>query len=123
MIRGTDVRLNQLATRQAPLNVVEVDPKKKGALTLFAIGFGFSIAGFVLNGLFGSGNPRLAQMCSLTMTFGNTAVMMSAIMLARAKGYAWYVGLLGIFNWVGFAIVWFALKDRAASPTVQAKRQ
>jgi hypothetical protein len=109
--------LNQLAARVAPLNVLFVDAKKKPALTLFIIGFGFSIAGFVVNGLAGgsAGSPRLAQMCSLMMTFGNTAVLMASIMLARTKGYAWYVGLLGALNFIGFAIVWFALKDRAAS--------
>lgn len=91
-----------------------MEPKAKtGALTLFAIGFGFSVVGFVVNGLYGTGRPGLAQVCSLAIVFGNTGVMMASVMLARAKGYAWQVGLVGVLNFVGFGIVWFGLKDRS----------
>jgi hypothetical protein len=86
---------------------------KKGALTLFAIGFGFSILGFVANGVFGTGRPWLAHMLSLTMVLGNACVLMATLTLARAKGYGWKVGLLGALNFIGFAIVWFGLKDRS----------
>jgi hypothetical protein len=100
-----------------------VEPNaKKGALTLFAIGFGFSVLGFVDNGLFGTGRPLLAQGCSLAMIFGDSAVMMASVMLARAKGYAWQVGLVGVLSFVGFGIVWFALKDRTLPTTVRADR-
>lgn len=94
---------------------------KKGALTLFAIGFGLSVLGFVANGLFGSGRPWLAQACSLTMVFGNTAVMMASIMLARAKGYAWQVGMIGVLSFVGFGIVWLGLRDRSLTSLREAE--
>jgi hypothetical protein len=39
-------------------------------------------------------------------------ILVGCIRLAIAKGYAWYVGLLGFLHLVGVAILWFGLSDR-----------
>lgn len=88
-----------------------MDQEKKAALRIIIIGLAFGGVAFVLNGLFGSTSPRVAQALSSGIVFGNAIGCWGCIQLARAKGYAWYVGLVGIFSCVGLAIL-TVLKDK-----------
>ena len=83
---------------------------KKGALSLALAGVGFSVFAFVVNAVFDGWSPRLAQMCALGIVMGNTLCVLGCVQLAIAKGRGWWVGLLGLLNFLGLAILWFGVK-------------
>lgn len=85
---------------------------KKTALAGLWVGFAISVVGFVLNAVLGSLSPRLAQVFSLLIVFGNVIFILGCINFARAKGQPWYVGLLGLFSCVGLAVLWFLVPDK-----------
>jgi len=87
--------------------------KKRGAWTIIVTGVAIAAVFFVLNGLFSALHPRLPGMLSLGITLGNAIACWGCIRLAVAKGYPWYVGLLGIFSCLGLVVVGFVLKDKA----------
>jgi hypothetical protein len=89
-----------------------VTPPKKAALQIIVVGVIFSVVAFVANGLLGDTNPRVARMFANAISLGNAIVVLGAIRLAIAKGHRWYVGLLGILNLVGVAILWFVVTDK-----------
>lgn len=86
--------------------------KKKSAWTLILGGVALATVFFVLNGLFASLHPRLPGMLSFGITAGNAIACWGCIRLAVAKGYPWYVGLIGIFSLCGLVVVGFVLKDK-----------
>lgn len=87
---------------------------KRKALGIIALGIAIEVVGFGLNALLGAASPRLAQMFSLLITFGAAAFVWGCIVLARAKGHPWYVGLLGLLSCLGLAVLWFAVQDKPA---------
>jgi len=86
---------------------------KQSALVVIVIGLAFAGLAFALNAVLAPG-PRLAQMCSLGIVFGNVVFVLGCIQLARAKGHPWYVGLLGLASLLGLAILWFVVADKRA---------
>lgn len=86
---------------------------KKTALGALWVGFLFSLVAFLLNAVLGGLSPRLAQVFSLAIVFGNVIFLLGCINLARAKGQPWYFGLLGLLSCVGLAILWFVVPDKA----------
>lgn len=85
---------------------------RKNAVGAIWVGFGISFAGFILNALIGTLSHRLAHPFALLITFGNLILLLGCINYARAKGQPWYLGLLGLFNLVGVAILVFFVPDR-----------
>jgi hypothetical protein len=85
---------------------------KKTAVSALWLGFLISLVGFVLNALLGALSHRLAQPFALLITFGHLIFLLGCINYARAKGQPWYVGLLGLCNLVGFAILVFLIPDK-----------
>jgi hypothetical protein len=49
---------------------------------------------------------------SLATSFGAAIFTVGCIQVARAKGQPWWLGLLGILNCVGLAVLWFAVPDK-----------
>jgi hypothetical protein len=86
--------------------------RTRKALTIAAWGIAIAFFGFLLNGLIGLASARLAQAFATTIVFGNLVCLFGCIQLARAKGHEWYVGILGIFNFVGLAVLWFVVRDK-----------
>lgn len=93
-----------------------MEDKRKSAWSIIIAGLVIATVFFVLNGLFASMHPRLPGMLSMGITAGNAIACWGCIRLAVAKGYPWYVGLLGIFSCIGTVIVGFVLKDKNAAP-------
>jgi hypothetical protein len=89
--------------------------RKKSAWTLIIAGIAIASVFSLANGLFASLHPRLPGMLSTGITFGNAIACWGCIRLAVAKGYPWYVGLLGLLSCVGLVVVGFILKDKPAA--------
>lgn len=85
---------------------------KKTAVSALWVGFGISVVGFLLNALIGSLSHRLAQPFAFLISIGNLIFLLGCINYARAKGQPWYVGLLGLCNVVGLAVLVFFVPDR-----------
>lgn len=85
--------------------------QKKSAFGIIVVGLAFALVAFVLNGLFGGTSPRMAQMFSLGIVLGNGIGCLGCVRLAIAKGYPWYVGLVGVFSCLGLAVL-AILKDK-----------
>ena len=90
--------------------------KRKAAWSIIIFGIVVATVFFVLNGLFAGMHPRLPGILSTGITFGNAIACWGCVRLAVAKGYPWYVGLLGIFSCIGLVIVGFVLKDKNVAP-------
>ena len=86
---------------------------KKTAVGALWLGFGISLTGFALNAVLGAVSHRLAQSFAFLITMGNLVFLLGCINYARAKGQPWYVGLLGLCNLIGFAILVFLVPDKS----------
>jgi hypothetical protein len=104
--------LNQLRIALTTPSFADMADKKKSAWTIIITGIVMASVFFLLNGLFASMHPRLPGMLSTGITFGNAIACWGCIRLAVAKGYPWYVGLLGLISCVGLVVVGFVLKDK-----------
>jgi hypothetical protein len=94
-----------------------MNDQKKNALRVATLGFACSAVAFTANALWGDASPRIAHMFALGIVFGNAICFVGSIQLARAKGRSWAVGLLGLLNVVGLAILWFAVRDARPART------
>lgn len=94
-----------------------MDEKQKRAWSMMIAGVVVAVVFFVLNGLFAGLHPRLPGMLSFGITGGNAIACVGCVRLAIAKGYPWYVGLLGVFSLLGLVVVGFVLKDKGQAPT------
>lgn len=70
-----------------------------------------SIVGSWVKNTIGSGS-FFSPMGDLAVLAGPFVFIYGCILFAKAKGYEWYVGLLGIFNVVGLIIL-YLLKDKS----------
>lgn len=82
---------------------------------MIILGLAMATVFFVANGLFASLHPRLPGALSFGITAGNAVACWGCIRLAMAKGYPWYVGLVGIVSVLGVVVVGLILKDRRAA--------
>lgn len=85
---------------------------KKTALTLIVIGVVTMPLAPLAGGLVESDSIR--RMAALATTFGFGAFLFGCSRLALAKGQPWWYGLLGLFNLIGLAVLWFVIPDRSA---------
>ncbi len=84
---------------------------KKQAINALLIGLAFQVVGFFMSGFFPI--EMIRQRSPLLISIGFIAIMYSCLQIAKAKGYAWYWGLLGMLGCVGFGIVWFLLPAKS----------
>jgi hypothetical protein len=90
-------------------------PKKKNALMVVAAGFGLSMLAFALNATGAFSNPNVVGALGRAIVFGNVIFVVGCLLLARAKGHPWYVGLLGLLNLLGLAVLWYVVKDKPSA--------
>jgi len=57
-------------------------------------------------------SARVRGSASLMTTFGLIVLLVGCFQIARAKAQPWYVGLLGLFSFVGVLILWFVVPDK-----------
>jgi hypothetical protein len=86
---------------------------KKSGVTLVVIGLLFMPLAPLAGGLIESDSIR--RSAALATTFGLAMFVYGCIRIAVAKGQPWYVGLLGLFNIIGLAILWFVVPDKRGS--------
>jgi hypothetical protein len=86
---------------------------KKTGLTLVVVGLAFSSLAPITGGLVESSAVRSGG--SLAASFGAILFTFGCIQIAKAKGQAWYVGLLGLLSCLGLAILWFVVPDKNAT--------
>ncbi len=84
---------------------------RKDSLNHLYVGLALQIAGWLVAALFPIEAIRRGG--PLLMSAGGVAIVFGAIRLAKAKGYAWYYGLVGFCGVLGYGIVWFVLKDKS----------
>jgi hypothetical protein len=84
--------------------------EKKHALSLLGAGIGLQFVGWLVAAFFPIESIRRGA--PLLISAGSIGIILSCVHIAKAKGYPWFVGLLGFFSCIGFAIVWFALPDK-----------
>ena len=90
---------------------MDADEKKQSLNTLY-LGLGLQIAGWLWSAAFPIESIRRGG--PLLISAGLIAIAYATVKLAKAKGYDWYYGLLGLFcGMLGFGVVWFALKDKS----------
>lgn len=87
--------------------------EKTKAIKLFWAGlvcqfFGWCVSAFFPIEAIRRGGPLL-------ISAGSLLIILCCVALAKAKGYPWFLGLIGFFSCLGFAIVWFVLPDKRAS--------
>lgn len=88
-----------------------MDPAlKKNAISQLLLGLGLQLAGWLVAAFFPFEAIRRGG--PLLISAGTLVIIFSCISIAKAKGYAWFVGLLGLLGCVGFGIVWFLLPSR-----------
>ena len=83
---------------------------KKSGTMLIVVGLVFMPLAPLAGGLVESAAIRHSG--SLATSFGAAIFTVGCIQIAKAKGQPWWVGLLGFFNCLGLAILWFAVPDK-----------
>jgi predicted acyltransferase len=86
---------------------------KKESLNLLYVGLGLQLVGWVVAATFPIESIRRGA--PLLMSAGGVAIVLGAIRIAKAKGYAWFYGLIGVCGVLGYGLVWFVLKDKHES--------
>jgi hypothetical protein len=89
---------------------------RKESLNLLYVGLGLQLVGWVVAATFPIESIRRGA--PLMMSAGGVAIVFGAIRAAKAKGYPWFYGLIGVCGVLGFGLVWYVLKDKhESSPT------
>lgn len=84
--------------------------EKAKAIKLFWMGLALQFVGWGVAAFFPI--EAIRRGAPLLMSAGSILIILCCVALAKAKGHPWWLGLLGFFSCLGFAIVWFVLPDK-----------